>query len=59
MKKRISRKNIISKFGRQADCWTDVVATNKQNPKERFHLTKELRFNERGKHFWLSYIETL
>ncbi len=54
MKTRISKANIIKRFGVEASLWTDIVASNGS---ERYHLTSEVRFDKKNKARWYHFIE--
>ena len=53
---RISKAEIIKRFGKAATLWTDIVARNGQ---EAYHITAELSFDKTGKATWRHYIEPI
>ena len=56
MKHRISKTEIVGRFGLVASLWTDIVASRNG---EKYHITAELRFGRNGKARWYRYIEDI
>ena len=56
MKHRITKAEIVRRFGMPASLWTDVVA---RRDKEAYHLTAELNFNRNNQTRWHHYIEEI
>lgn len=54
--KRITRKEVVRRFGSGVELWTDIVV---RCEKEAYHLTAEPHFLKNGKTRWYRYIESL